>query len=146
MSDFKSFNFDSLVVRNLDASNPVPKRPTKKPATYFDFQLKYKTELCKKWRTGGCTYKENCAFAHGAHELREKVHLPENYRTRQCAQYFTVGYCIYGSRCQFSHIEETHTAPSSKESSRRGSIDEHKADKYRLPVFIDLETRGYIAY
>ena len=32
--------------------------------------LRYKTELCKNWIKGGCTYAHKCRFAHGADEIR----------------------------------------------------------------------------
>ena len=29
-----------------------------------------------------------------------------NYKTKPCKQFFELGYCTYGSRCQFSHKKE----------------------------------------
>lgn len=37
----------------------------KKPGTHFDFKVKFKTEMCEKWKLGVCVYMEKCAFAHG---------------------------------------------------------------------------------
>ncbi len=33
------------------------------------------------------------------------MHLNVNYKTRPCKQYFIVGYCPYGYRCQYLHRE-----------------------------------------
>lgn len=46
-----------------------------------------------------------CSFAHGKHELKEKIHLHTNYKTKPCQQYFMKGYCFYGYRCQYLHSE-----------------------------------------
>lgn len=37
----------------------------------YDFQMKYKTELCKNWSLKGhCSYGKKCRFAHGESELK----------------------------------------------------------------------------
>lgn len=33
-------------------------------------QAKRKTKLCMHWQSGGCTWGESCAFAHGVEELQ----------------------------------------------------------------------------
>jgi len=66
--------------------------------------IKYKTERCKYWDISGyCKYKENCAFAHGNSEVRQKVVPTPNYKTKKCKQFFENGFCPYGPRCQFLH-------------------------------------------
>lgn len=45
-------------------------------------------------------YKK-CCFAHGKEELKAKINLPENYKTKPCKQYFTQGYCPYGKEFIF---------------------------------------------
>jgi len=30
----------------------------------------YKTKLCVRWQTGGCSFGERCGFAHGGHDMR----------------------------------------------------------------------------
>lgn len=70
------------------------------------YKMKFKTELCKNWEIRGtCKFGDQCAFAHGRHELRYKVHIHDNYRTKKCKSFHSSGYCIYGSRCQFIHSE-----------------------------------------
>ena len=54
---------------------------------------------------GECKYGDNCAFAHGDSELKQRK-LTYNYKTKPCKQFFEIGYCSYGSRCQFSHKKE----------------------------------------
>lgn len=68
-----------------------------------NYRTKWKTEICHYWEMyGECKYGENCAFAHGESELKERK-LTFNYKTKLCKQFFESGYCPYGSRCQFSH-------------------------------------------
>ena len=52
-----------------------------------------------------CKYGDNCAFAHGENELKNRK-LSFNYKTKPCKQFFELGYCSYGSRCQFSHKQK----------------------------------------
>ena len=128
----------------LDTKHP------KRTAREEDFKVKFKTELCKKWEQGKCEYGEKCAFAHGEDELRAKVHLSTNYKTKKCKQFHEKGYCMYGRRCQFLHTEsgQPHTASSSTAgsnvSSRKSSFDasEELNAKQRLPIFIEIGNRS----
>ena len=120
----------------------------KRPAREIDFRLKYKTEICRNWETGFCEFGDKCAFAHGADELRQKTHLSSNYKTKKCKQFYELGYCMYGNRCQFRHKEESpsskaSTNPSNSLASSRKSSEENSS-KRRLPIFVDLEVRGFI--
>ena len=73
---------------------------------YNNFKTKWKTEICHYWEMyGECKYGDNCAFAHGDSELKQRK-LTYNYKTKPCKQFFEIGYCSYGSRCQFSHKKE----------------------------------------
>ena len=54
---------------------------------------------------GYCKYEDNCAFAHGESELKNRK-ISVNYKTKPCKQFFEIGYCSYGSRCQFNHKKE----------------------------------------
>ena len=54
---------------------------------------------------GFCKYGDNCAFAHGESELKNRK-ISSNYKTKPCKQFFEIGFCPYGSRCQFSHKKE----------------------------------------
>lgn len=100
-------------------------------ASENDFRIKYKTELCKKFRDGQCEFDNKCAFAHGEHELRVKVHVDKKYKTKKCENFFHSGFCLYGARCQFVHSEKIKT----KQIKSRGLR--------RLPVFIKI-TKGSI--
>ena len=44
-----------------------------------------------------------CAFAHGLGELKQKTHVPNNYKTQICKQFREQMHCPYGSRCQYLH-------------------------------------------
>ena len=73
----------------------------------ISFKAKFKTEKCKYWDLNqNCRYGENCAFAHGSSEIRQKIIPSMNYKTKKCRQFFENGFCLYGSRCQFLHKDE----------------------------------------
>ncbi|CAD8043782.1 unnamed protein product [Paramecium primaurelia] len=67
---------------------------------------KKKTEICKNFLfKGSCKYQENCSFAHGDNELRDRVPANENFKTKPCKNYHKFGTCSYGLRCQYLHSE-----------------------------------------
>ena len=69
------------------------------------FHLKKKTELCKHYVIGEpCAKGDDCAFAHGIEELRNRPIA--NYRTVKCRHFQEKGWCQYGPRCQFKHNEK----------------------------------------
>ena len=68
--------------------------------------MKFKTEICKFWQLHGtCEYGDTCSFAHGSHELKQRMDMHKNYKTKQCKRFHKDLYCPYGSRCQFLHDE-----------------------------------------
>ena len=86
----------------------------------FDFQKKYKTELCNNWiKNSNCVLGKKvifrfcyvnpvkCRFAHGKKELRKKKYLSKNYKTMPCKSFHLKHYCSYGQRCQYLHSEIT---------------------------------------
>ena len=88
---------------------------TEKKEDFNNFKTKWKTEICRYWEMyGECKYGENCAFAHGDSELKQRK-LTFNYKTKACKQFFELGYCTYGSRCQFSHKKESLNSEDNKE-------------------------------
>lgn len=71
-----------------------------------EYKRKQKTEMCKNWEMyGHCKWNDKCSYAHGAHELVKKTHLPKNFMTKACEQFHKEMYCAYGKRCQFMHSE-----------------------------------------
>ena len=61
-----------------------------------NFKIKFKTEICHFYEINKyCKYGENCAFAHGESELKNRK-LSFNYKTKPCKQFFELGYCSYG--------------------------------------------------
>ena len=36
--------------------------------------------------------------------MRVKKAITSNYKTKKCKQFFEIGFCTYGMRCQFSHV------------------------------------------
>ena len=80
----------------------------KKTGDTIDFKTKWKTEKCHNWEMHGvCKFAENCAFAHGNEELKQKT-KNNSYKTKLCKQFFEDGFCPYGSRCQFSHKKKNY--------------------------------------
>jgi hypothetical protein len=76
----------------------------KKNASEVEFRNKYKTEKCKYWADNGyCEFGDQCAFAHGETDIRQKSVISSNYKTKQCVQFHENGLCPYGIRCQFLH-------------------------------------------
>jgi len=76
----------------------------KKANGEVNYRQKYKTEACKYWAEKGyCEFGDQCAFAHGNVEMRQKSHISSNYKTKKCNQFHETGYCPYGVRCQFIH-------------------------------------------
>ena len=107
---------------------------TEKKEDYNNFKTKWKTEICRYWEMyGECKFGENCAFAHGDSELKQKK-LTFNYKTKPCKQFFELGYCSYGSRCQFSHKKQS--------QSGKNEEDNEKDKISYLKVLKELEDDG----
>ena len=68
---------------------------------------KFKTEMCKAFKKGNCTFGEGCQFAHGVNELRP-VKLHNKYKTVKCRNYESAGTCIHGNNCAFIHNVNDH--------------------------------------
>ncbi|CAN0283191.1 unnamed protein product [Pylaiella littoralis] len=72
-----------------------------------------KTELCRNFEKGVCTYGERCAFAHGRVELKYRTlremqnagRIPDavKYRCIPCMTWVATGSCPYSTRCVFVH-------------------------------------------
>ena len=43
---------------------------------------------------GYCKYGDNCAFAHGENELKNRK-ISFNYKTKPCKQFFENSFCNY---------------------------------------------------
>ena len=105
------------------------------PSQVEDYKLKFKTEMCRNWKTGTCEYGEKCVFAHGTDELR--VISSSNYKTKKCKQFHEKGYCQYGNRCQFRHrdLSQDTTASSPIAVTRERSQEGYGK---RLPIFFKI--------
>ena len=100
-----------------------------------DLSMKFKTEMCRNWTLGTCTFAEKCAFAHGTEEIRNKLSFSK-YKTKDCKQFHELGFCQYGSRCQFKHRDPSEETASN--SPEREKVVKCEVVKKRLPVFAKL--------
>lgn len=137
-----------------DNSENSEDKKTKKQTDPADYKTKYKTEKCHYWELDGeCKFGENCAFAHGDKELKQKINYNVSYKINPCKQFFEEGYCNYGIRCQFSHkksvYERYHNIkPKIKykiiynniihELVSKGQVNKSVAERPRLGVFEKL--------
>jgi len=111
LSSITSFNSPSSVTSVTKATktskggkNRKGSGGKKKKNAEQDYRKKYKTEFCKYWAEKGfCEFGDQCAFAHGNQEVRQKQHVSSNYKTKKCNQFHETGFCPYGVRCQFVH-------------------------------------------
>jgi butyrate response factor 1 len=63
----------------------------------------YKTEMCSNFiNTGVCDKGDECTFAHGDDELRNRDRH-EKYKTEMCRNFHEEGNCRFGHRCDFIH-------------------------------------------
>ncbi|CEM12657.1 unnamed protein product [Vitrella brassicaformis CCMP3155] len=49
----------------------------------WDMLAKFKTELCRNWKDGTCAHGDQCAFAHGEDELRDKTVITKEEKERR---------------------------------------------------------------
>ena len=125
-------------------------KPKKKPKLK-DFVVNFKTEICKYWEEHGeCQFGENCAFAHGDNELRQRTKVLTSFKAKLCLHFHTEGYCPYGRRCQFLHglhegegrinYSDRMKDPSYFEFLEAECICEHR---FRLPIFKEINQKCY---
>lgn len=43
--------------------------------TFLTISERYKTELCRNWERGVCSFGDACSFAHGLEQLKAKTHV-----------------------------------------------------------------------
>lgn len=71
-------------------------------------QVMRKTATCTSFmRYGNCRYGDDCHFAHGRQEMRQR---PQNEfwkeRGKVCHSFADTGSCAYGDSCKYRHIWE----------------------------------------
>lgn len=111
-------------------------------------ETKYKTEMCKKWvETNQCPYGRKCKFAHGRHELNEKlINNKSAYRSKKCNSFHTTMTCPYGIRCLFAHeqrqLDELLTTCHYNRFISCPELlgDLHISRRKRLPIFSTMKT------
>lgn len=110
-------------------------------------ELKYKTALCRHYQAfGSCSYGDQCAFAHGIHNLRPLSNL---YKTRLCNTWLSGEECKYGNKCMFAHGAADLRKPTLMQPCRlflkngvcaygemcRYSHDSHDEDAYKTDAY-----------
>lgn len=56
--------------------------------------------------------------------MKEKNNISSNFKTKKCTQYFDLGICLYGMRCQFSHhLEKDNNHQSIKRFSYKRTLE-----------------------
>ena len=112
----------------------------KKSGDTMDFKTKWKTEKCHYWEMyGECKFGDNCAFAHGDNELKQKTNNT-NYKTKPCKQFFEEGYCNYGIRCQFSHQKSVYESYHNIKPKNKKHLNENVIYTNIIP---ELLTQGH---
>jgi len=106
------------------------------------YKAKEKTELCKFWLYDNfCKFGDECAFAHGHHELVKKTHVASKFRMTLCTSYLNGdSFCIYGNRCQFCHPSRDFTDFDEQRTRYQNLLDENaKIMKSRIDQVADPE-------
>ena len=68
-------------------------------------KAKKKTELCKNWEVcHKCYFGNECSFAHGIEELRQKEEGTSPHKMKLCKSFGEKGYCNFGLRCNYRHF------------------------------------------
>ena len=140
-SSFEQSSEEEKTISTLDSSSLSVK--SKQTHGQGNSELKYKTEKCKYWEINKCCkYKDNCAFAHGNNEMRQKNIPTNNYKTKKCKQFFEIGYCPYGPRCQFLHNCSSSSIYFSYKKAilaliddKNANFEEKKSVRPRLKIF-----------
>ncbi|CAK7356573.1 unnamed protein product [Dovyalis caffra] len=65
----------------------------------------FKTQLCMKFRKGGCTHGSKCLFAHGVRDLRKALPNLQKVAVNEhlCWMFYSGKECTYGNNCRFIH-------------------------------------------
>jgi len=64
--------------------------------------ISHKDELCLNYQEGNCKFKERCNYAHGEHELTDKIECNPLYKTTMCK---SGPDCQKNENCAFAHDE-----------------------------------------
>jgi len=64
--------------------------------------ISHKDELCLNYQEGNCKYQDRCNYAHGEHELTDKIECNPLYKTTMCK---SGPECQKNENCAFAHDE-----------------------------------------
>lgn len=106
-----NFDINKNIGPNVNIKFPKKGERSEEQKEFFKKKINKtkKTEMCKNWELfGDCYYKDNCSFAHGELELRNKLIVKNNenqkYKTKPCRSFLEKSYCSFGNRCQYTHV------------------------------------------
>lgn len=71
--------------------------------------------------------------------MRDKSIQILNYKTKKCKQFFELGYCSYGSRCQFSHKDVENLRTRSNTINSPNSNNRNFSYKNSIDILNDVE-------
>ncbi|CAN0242686.1 unnamed protein product [Pylaiella littoralis] len=115
-----------------------------RPSTSI-IEVNRKTELCRGWLEGTCSFRGRCAFAHGTSDMKHKtlIQLQQEGRIADaskhhsclCTTWVAIGACPYGQRCVFIHDARAgslvHAPLLASHQESAGSIDSSRSGTSR---------------
>ncbi|XP_019448103.1 PREDICTED: mRNA decay activator protein ZFP36-like [Lupinus angustifolius] len=81
-------------------TNPIPNHALSVEDAH-DF---YKTQLCRKFSEGFCTFGSQCKYAHGIAELKPRRQQQQQQQNQLCRMFLHNKQCSYGHNCRFIHV------------------------------------------
>ena len=111
-SEFFSITYqENNIGPNVNLKFPKNLEYSKSEKEFFKNKINNtkKTEICKNWELfGDCYFKNNCSFAHGEYDLRNKLtriyDKNKKFKTKPCRSFIDKSYCPFGNRCQYTHV------------------------------------------
>ncbi|KAJ3693042.1 hypothetical protein LUZ60_012137 [Juncus effusus] len=104
----------------------------------------FKTRLCQNYLTRGYCQYNNCSFAHGVQELRNKHgDLTEN-GARVCKMYYRTGNCTYGTGCSYLHVESGNNNGDGTMMHNNGGSERKSA--YKVKPCFSWRSSGKCSY
>ncbi|CAL0332362.1 unnamed protein product [Lupinus luteus] len=85
-----------------------------------------KTQLCRKFRDGFCTYGSQCKYAHGIADLKPRQQQQQN---QLCRMFLYNKQCSYGHNCRFIHVNADQNISHGSQPQLE-KVDGHSSAKF----------------